>query len=189
MNRNSKYYNQSVNWLSDNSWRRHVVKKMLVLLGGLILWRLYYCRSHWLQVELSRCLFRSLIGWIIWKWLSSSGDIHYGCKSQAVAEHKQACGTQLAADNRRGEAWEFSRVERDARLYVRALFRSRWRTRRLIGVSRDERRKDGGWGSRAAVRSGRGVGMQSPPLDAQHSSRRLIVKVLTATRHHIHTYT
>lgn len=64
------------------------------------------------------------------------------------------------------EAWEFSEVERDARLC--ALYFGRGgalRARRLIGASRDERRKDGGWGGEGSGR-GQGVGMQSPRLHA-----------------------
>lgn len=38
---------------------------------------------------------------------------------------------------------------------------------RLIGTSRDERRKDAGWG---LAGRGQAVGMQSPPLDARHGS-------------------
>lgn len=56
----------------------------------------------------------------------------------------------------------------------RALFRYRWRTRQLIGASRDEHQKDGGWGlaARAAGRASLECSHQSAPapLNAHHNS-------------------
>ncbi|CAH2073748.1 unnamed protein product, partial [Iphiclides podalirius] len=82
------------------------------------------------------------------------------------------------SDNRRKGGVRAGGVGRDARLCARALFWSRWHTRRLIGTSRDERRKDAGRG-----RGPRGAGgaasecshhrsMHGPPIDRPACPRR-----------------
>lgn len=62
--------------------------------------------SDWCEHLVCCCQLWTLIGWIIWKWVpSASGDIHYGCKSQAVADSKHAArGHRQTTEEERRES-------------------------------------------------------------------------------------